>query len=56
MYPRVVDIRPEFDWRLDSGNWTDELREKWQKIYTNAWVRLQEKYNPNWTALDERYE
>ena len=56
MYPRVVDIRPEFDWRLDSGTWTDESRAKWQKIYTNAWVKLQEKYNPNWIALDERYE
>ena len=47
-YPRVVDERPQFDWRRDDGPWDDALREKHKKLYTDAWVRLQERYNPNW--------
>ena len=50
-YPVVVDERPQFDWRPEADNtWTDEMRKKWKEVYTDAWVRLQEKYNPNWDA------
>ena len=48
-YPAVVDERPQFDWRPEADNsWTDEMRNKWKKVYTDAWVSLQERYNPNW--------
>ena len=48
-FPTVIDDRPQFDWRPEADNtWTDEMRSKWKKIYTEAWVRLQEKYNPAW--------
>ena len=35
-------------------HWTNEDREKWIKVYTEAWVRLQEKYNPNWVTGTRR--
>ena len=48
-FPTVIDDRPQFDWRPEADNaWTDEMRSKWKKIYTEAWVLLQEKYNPAW--------
>ena len=48
-YPTVIDERPQFDWRPEADNaWTDEMRAKWKKVYTEAWIRLQEKYNPDW--------
>ena len=48
-FPRVIDTREQFDWRPEADNaWTDEMRSKWKEVYTNAWVLLQEKYNPNW--------
>ena len=49
-YPTVVDERPQFDWRRDDGPWDDEMRKKYKKLYTDSWVRLQKKYNPNWYA------
>ena len=52
-FPTVVDNRPQFDIRRGLGCWTNEDREKWIKIYTEAWVRLQEKYNPNWLTEPE---
>ena len=51
-FPTVTDSRPEFDIRRGL-NWTNEDREKWIKVYTEAWVRLQEKYNPNWITEPE---
>ena len=46
-----MDERPQFDWRPEADNaWTDEMRKKFKKLYTEAWVKLQEKYNPNWDA------
>ena len=48
-FPTVIDNRPQYDCPPEANNhWTDEMRSKWKKIYTEAWVRLQEKYNPNW--------
>jgi len=47
-FPTVVDDRPQFDWRLDTEIWTDERRAEHKKLYTAAWVSLQEKHNPNW--------
>jgi hypothetical protein len=48
-YPTVVDERPQFDWRPEADNaWTDEMRAKYKKLYTEAWVKLQELYNPEW--------
>ena len=48
-FPRVIDTREQFDWRRDDNAWTDEMRKKYQKLYTDAWVSLQERYNPKWT-------
>jgi len=28
----------------------DEMRKKFKKLYTDSWVKLQKKYNPNWYA------
>jgi len=48
-YPTVVDERPQFDWRPEANNaWTDQKRNEYRELYTDAWVRLQERYNPNW--------
>jgi hypothetical protein len=48
-YPTVIDERPQFDWRPEADNaWTDEMRAKYKKLYTEAWVKLQELYNPEW--------
>tara|TARA_B100000900_G_scaffold373047_1_gene353348 strand:- start:463 stop:903 length:441 start_codon:yes stop_codon:yes gene_type:complete len=51
-FPTVVENRPQFDMRRGL-HWTNEDREKWIKVYTEAWVRLQEKYNPNWITKPE---
>ena len=51
-FPTVTDNRPQFDIRRGL-NWSNEDREKWIKVYTEAWVRLQEKYNPNWITEPE---
>ena len=48
-YPTVVDERQQFDWRPEANyTWTDEMRVKYKKLYTDSWVSLQKKYNPNW--------
>ena len=50
-YPTVVDERPQFDWRPEANNaWTDQKRNEFRELYTDAWVRLQERYNPSWDA------
>jgi hypothetical protein len=50
-YPKVVDERPQFDWRPEANNaWTEQKRNEFRELYTDAWVRLQERYNPNWDA------
>ena len=46
-FPTVVDSRPEYDIRRGL-RWTNEKREKWIKVYTEAWLRLQEGHNPKW--------
>jgi hypothetical protein len=51
-FPTVIDSRPEFDIRRGL-RWSNEDREKWIKVYTEAWVRLQEKHNPNWITNPE---
>ena len=51
--PPVVDNRPQFDWRRGDNIWTNEMRERFRKLYTDAWVALQEKYNPNWITHPE---
>ena len=51
-FPSVVDNRPQYDMRRGL-RWTNEDREKWIKVYTEAWVKLQEKYNPNWITEPE---
>ena len=54
-YPKVVDERPQFDWRPEADNsWTDEMRSKWKKVYTDAWVKLQGRYNPNWISSNDK--
>ncbi len=48
-FPRVIDARQQFDWRPEADNtWTDEMRAKYKKLYTDSWVSLQKKYNPSW--------
>ena len=48
-FPRVIDTRQQFDWRPEADNaWTDEMRVKYKKLYTDSWVSLQKKYNPSW--------
>jgi hypothetical protein len=32
--------------------WDKAKRDKWVKVYTDAWVRLQEKHNPEWKKTD----
>ena len=50
-YPMVIDDRLQYDWRPEANNaWTDEKRKKYKKLYTDSWVKLQERYNPNWDA------
>ena len=51
-FPPVVDNRPQYDMRRGL-RWTNEDREKWIKVYTEAWVKLQEKYNPSWITEPE---
>ena len=48
-FPPVVDNRPQFDMRRGL-HWTNEDREKWIEVYTEAWTKLQKKYNPNWVT------
>lgn len=52
-FPPVVDSRSQFDMRRGDNVWTNEMREKWIKVYTEAWVKLQEKYNPSWITEPE---
>ena len=52
-FPPVIDSRPQFDMRRGDNVWTNEMREKWIKVYTEAWVKLQEKYNPSWITEPE---
>ena len=48
-FPRVIDTREQFDWRPEADNiWTDEMRVKYKKLYTDSWVSLQKRYNPKW--------
>ena len=48
-FPRVIDARQQFDWRPEADNtWTDEMRVKYKKLYTDSWVSLQKRYNPKW--------
>ena len=44
----VEDSREQFDKRLKS----DKIREELTNEYTSAWIRLQEKLNPNWLTKD----
>lgn len=43
-FPTVTDNREQYNKEF----WDKHERSKYQKLYTNAWVRLQEKYNSNW--------
>jgi len=48
-FPVVIDEREQYDWRPEANNaWTHEMRVKYKKLYTEAWVTLQELYNPKW--------
>jgi len=43
-FPTVTDDREQYNKEF----WDKHERSKYQKLYTSAWVRLQEKHNPNW--------
>jgi len=49
-YPTIVDESPKNVWRQDDGPREDKMRMKIKKLYTDSWVSLQERYNPNWDA------
>ena len=49
-FPPVVEEREAFDQRL----WPEDRREKFRVLYTEAWVRLQSKHNPNWVDKEAR--
>ena len=51
-----MDDRPQFDWRRGDNSWTNERREEFRELYTNAWVTLQGKYNPNWITEPEELD
>ena len=55
-FPPVIDERPHYDWRPEADNtWTDEMRAKYKKLYTKAWVRLQMRTNPAWSVTKKNY-
>ena len=43
-FPTVRDDREQYNKMF----WDKYERSKYEKLYTNAWVSLQEKYNPKW--------
>ena len=43
-FPPVKDSREQYNKEF----WDKYEKSKYEKLYTNAWVRLQEKYNPTW--------
>ena len=43
-FPPVKDSREQYNKEF----WDKYERSKYEKLYTSAWVCLQEKYNPNW--------
>ena len=43
-FPAVKDDREQYNKMF----WDKQERSKYEKLYTNAWVSLQEKYNPKW--------
>ena len=43
-FPPVKDDREQYNKEF----WGKYERGKYETLYTNAWVSLQEKYNPNW--------
>jgi len=55
-FPPVIDERPHYDWRPEADNtWTDEMRAKYKKLYTKAWVRLQMRTNPAWSETNKNH-
>ncbi len=47
-FPRVYEDRPQFDFRKDECGLTKLDKAKYEQLYTNAWVELQRKFNPEW--------
>ena len=45
-FPPVRDNREQYN----KDFWDKYERAKYQKLYTNAWIRLQEKFNPTWAC------
>lgn len=43
-FPAVKDDREQYNKMF----WDKYERSKYEKLYTSAWVSLQEKYNPKW--------
>ena len=43
-FPTVKDDREQYNKMF----WDKYERSKYEKLYTNAWIRLQERYNPKW--------
>ena len=45
-FPLVRDDREQYN----KDFWDKNERAKYQKLYTNAWIRMQEKFNPTWAC------
>jgi hypothetical protein len=43
-FPAVTDNREQYNKKF----WDKYERNKYQKLYTTAWVHLQEQFNPKW--------
>jgi len=43
-FPAVKDNREQYNKMF----WDKYERSKYEKLYTNAWIKLQERYNPKW--------
>ena len=49
VHPRFPPVRDDRE-QYNKDFWDKYERAKYQKLYTNAWIRLQEKFNPTWAC------
>ena len=49
VHPRFPPVRDDRE-QYNKEFWDKHERAKYQKLYTNAWIRLQEKFNPTWAC------
>lgn len=49
VHPRFPPVRDDRE-QYNKEFWDKYERAKYQKLYTNAWILLQEKFNPTWAC------